>query len=585
MGTIAAMKSPILSCAMVLTLSLGALCAVYADSATWNANPVDNDWNNPANWTPNTVPNGPNDIATFGVSQTTGISLSTSVGLNGMVFNPGASVYTISLTGSINFSGTGTDNNSGVTQNVTCDVARSGDFGVINFTNNATSGESMNYNVKGGPFSDFIGGEIFFYDNSSAGSGVFTTSGGLRSGASGSEIHFYDESTAAHVTLICNSGAPGAAWGAIGFGGKSLTESTVVVNGATTPGGVSALFTCDASLPLLDVTITTNGGLGTEKEFGVASSYLYGPSAERCTFTSNGGSATNTSGGYTEFSNTFDTGDSVLIANGGTNGGNGGLLVLLDSSVVGGRVELFGNGMLVISSHDAPGASVGSLEGDGIVTMGALNLTVGSNSLSTTFSGTLQGDAGSSLTKIGTGILMLTGANTYTGGTTIEGGSLVINNTTGSGTGSGVVQVNAGRLGGRGTITGPVTVGTGSGPGALLAPGRRGGKPDTLIIQNALTFNSDATYYCGLNSRSVRADEVVADGVTIKGAQFSLVGRGGLPLPEGTVLTVINNTSATPISGTFANLPDASTFTIHGNTFQISYEGGDGNDLTLTVVP
>jgi len=128
MGTIAAMKSPILSCAMVLTLSLGALCAVYADSATWNANPVDNDWNNPANWTPNTVPNGPNDIATFGVSQTTGISLSTSVGLNGMVFNPGASVYTISLTGSINFSGTGTDNNSGVTQNVTCDVARSGDF-------------------------------------------------------------------------------------------------------------------------------------------------------------------------------------------------------------------------------------------------------------------------------------------------------------------------------------------------------------------------------------------------------------------------------------------------------------------------
>jgi len=68
MGTIAAMKSPILSCAMVLTLSLGALCAVYADSATWNANPVDNDWNNPANWTPNTVPNGPNDIATFGVS-------------------------------------------------------------------------------------------------------------------------------------------------------------------------------------------------------------------------------------------------------------------------------------------------------------------------------------------------------------------------------------------------------------------------------------------------------------------------------------------------------------------------------------
>ena len=571
---------------LLILISLAFVLHARAGSATWNLNPASNDWNTAANWTPATVPNMPADTATFGVSNKKSISTSAGFGLNGMVFNPGASAYTISTSDFIDISGTGIVNNSGVTQNIIAAIDTFGDFGDISFTNNATSGESVNYDVKGGPFSDFIGGEITFYDNSSAGSGdVFTTSGGLRSGASGSEVNFEDDSTAAGVTFICNSGAPGAAWGAIGFFGKSLTESTVVVNGATTPGGVSALFTCDASLPLLDVTIATNGGLGTEKEFGVASSYLYGPSAERCTFTSNGGSATNTSGGYTEFSNTFDTGDSVLIANGGTNGGNGGLLVLLDSSVVGGRVELFGNGMLVISSHDAPGASVGSLEGDGIVTMGALNLTVGSNSLSTTFSGTLQGDAGSSLTKIGTSTLELTGANIYTGGTTIEGGKLVINNTTGSGTGTGPVLVNAGRLNGRGTIAGPVTIGTGSGPGATLGPGRRGGKPDMLTIQSALTFNSDATYNCGLNTSSVRADQVIANSVTINGAQFSLLSRGGLTLPLGTVLIVINNTGATPIAGTFVNLPDGSMFITHGNRFQASYEGGDGNDLTLTVVP
>ena len=81
------------------------------------------------------------------------------------------------------------------------------------------------------------------------------------------------------------------------------------------------------------------------------------------------------------------------------------------------------------------------------------------------------------------------------------------------------------------------------------------------------------------------ADEGVANGVTINSAQFSLVGRGGVPLPAGTILTVIHNTPAGPIAGTFANLPDGSTFTTHGNTFQVSYEGGDGNDLTLTVVP
>ena len=77
----------------------------------------------------------------------------------------------------------------------------------------------------------------------------------------------------------------------------------------------------------------------------------------------------------------------------------------------------------------------------------------------------------------------------------------------------------------------------------------------------------------------------MANGVTVNNAHFSLLSRGGLTLQSGTVLTVINNTAATPIAGTFANLPDGSTFTTHGNTFQANYEGGDGNDLTLTVVP
>jgi autotransporter-associated beta strand protein len=570
---------------LIPILLLTAAASAHAGSATWNLNPTSGDWNIAANWTPATVPNMPADTASFGLSNRTSISTSASFGLNGMVFNPGASAYTISTTDFITISGTGIVNNSGVTQNIIAAVDKSfGDYGIIYFTNNATSGESVNYDVKGGPRDDFIGGQITFYDNSSADGGVFTTSGGLRLGASGSEIHFYDESTAAHVTLICNSGAPGAAWGAIGFGGKSLTESTVAVNGATTYFGVSALFTCDASLPLVDVTITTNGNLGTEKEFGVASSYLYGPSAQGCTFTSNGGSATGTSGGYTEFSNTFDTGDSVLIANGGTNGGNGGVLVLLDSSVVRGRVELFGNGMLVISSHDAPGASVGSLEGDGIVTMGALNLAVGSNSLSTTFSGTLQGDAGSSLTKVGTGTLTLSGANTYTGGTTISNGALFVKTKPDSGTGSGKVAANTGTLGGTGTIGGAVTVGKGNGSGAFLSPGTNG--IGTLTLKDTLTFKLDGTYQFEVNSNNVKADKVIVKGVTIRsGAQFSLTDRGSGILTTGTTFTAIRNTAETPFSGAFANLLEGSTITVGSNTFQANYEGGDGNDLTLTVVP
>jgi hypothetical protein len=48
---------------------------------------------------------------------------------------------------------------------------------------------------------------------------------------------------------------------------------------------------------------------------------------------------------------------------------------------------------------------------------------------------------------------------------------------------------------------------------------------------------------------------------------------------------VITNTSATAISGTFVTLPDGGVITFGGNNFQANYEGGDGNDLTLTVVP
>jgi len=53
----------------------------------------------------------------------------------------------------------------------------------------------------------------------------------------------------------------------------------------------------------------------------------------------------------------------------------------------------------------------------------------------------------------------------------------------------------------------------------------------------------------------------------------------------GTVLTVISMPSANPIRGAFGNLPDGAIVTVNGNNLQAIYSGGDGNDLTLTVVP
>ncbi|MEO5754062.1 MAG: autotransporter-associated beta strand repeat-containing protein [Chthoniobacterales bacterium] len=198
----------------------------------------------------------------------------------------------------------------------------------------------------------------------------------------------------------------------------------------------------------------------------------------------------------------------------------------------------------------------------------------------------IQDSGDGSITKTGAGTLKLGGNNSYHGGTRVRAGGLAIHNRDGSATGGGLVQVDAGILAGDGIISGAVTIGTGKGEGALLAPSQGAGRPTILTLQSSLTLKADASYRYRLNLKKTKSDLVVANGVTIEsGAQFNFqsVGRGRVR--AGKVATVLANTAATPIAGTFANLPEGSTLEAGGNTLQVSYHGGDGNDLTLTVVP
>ena len=99
-----------------------------------------------------------------------------------------------------------------------------------------------------------------------------------------------------------------------------------------------------------------------------------------------------------------------------------------------------------------------------------------------------------------------------------------------------------------------------------------------------MTLSSRATYLVDLKSTTATADKVTALGVTIQnGARITIGDLGTTSLPSGTILTVISDTAATPIAGTFSTLPDNSTVIVGSNTYRVSYEGGDGNDLTLTV--
>jgi fibronectin-binding autotransporter adhesin len=217
-----------------------------------------------------------------------------------------------------------------------------------------------------------------------------------------------------------------------------------------------------------------------------------------------------------------------------------------------------------------------------VVTLGANNLTVGANKLSTAFSGVISGTG--SLTKIGSGTLTLRGANTYTGKTLVRQGKLTIQDRTGSlMVIKGSITVDGGTFGGSGLVGGAVAVGSVSGRPSVLEPNLiRGGN---FIIQKSLIFNPAATCDIDVNSDHGQYSSVWADSVTIsEGAQFTITDVGNSSF--GPVnLIMINNTGSLPIAGEFSNLPEGGSITVGQNTFYATYHGGDGNDLLLTTVP
>jgi autotransporter-associated beta strand protein len=620
---------------LLSAMSLLPCSAARAGSATWNLNPATGDWNTAANWTPMTVPNGPSDVATFAASNAPGVTLSAaSTEVAEIVFNPGASAFNITVpaltqgSAVLTVSGVGLVNNSSATQNFTLGSATSGGVGTLDFENTATAGTNAVYTAWGahgfgaspsvGNFHqnstadsatfiaqgatkglDVDGGGFGFVDNSTAGDANFTINGAYAAGGSGGGVGFNDFSTAGNAAFVLNPGTTGD----LAAGGMDFRENATAGNGVFILNGAT---TCCTETEI-DFTDTASAGdglftvMGGQQSNGLGGMLFFNgftftgliTTAGNATITNEGGIAAGTQGGLTTLSTSSTAGQALITANGGENGGGPGSIDFFNDSDGGqAQIEVYGDGNLDISSHFTPGVTIGSLAGDGFVFLGSNNLTVGSNNLSSTFSGILQENGGivhgrdGSLTKIGTATLTLSGASSYTGGTTVSGGTLRVKNTSGSATGTGAVSVNAGTLGGSGIIAGAVTLGAGGGTGAVLQPSKGESKPTTLTIQSALTFQSDSTYVWKLNTRKGRADQVIANGVTINsGASFNLRGQAQGTLTQGLVFTVIKNTGATPIAGTFNNLPDGAIVSVNGNNLQASYEGGDGNDLTLTVVP
>lgn len=142
-------------------------------------------------------------------------------------------------------------------------------------------------------------------------------------------------------------------------------------------------------------------------------------------------------------------------------------------------------GFVDISPLEAPEISIGSISGEGVISLGSKTLVLGALGYDDSINGVIQDDpaASGSLVKVGAGTLTLSADNTYDGATVIAGGTLIVN---GSIANSAVTVSGNAKLGGIGTV-GTTTVNA----GGTIAPGR---SPGTLTVNGDIIFASGSIY-------------------------------------------------------------------------------------------
>jgi len=269
-----------------------------------------------------------------------------------------------------------------------------------------------------------------------------------------------------------------------------------------------------------------------------------------------------------------------------TSAANYSLTFLGNSTAIGGQANFLNAGKVSLSNTTLFSGAVsfnnaGSLDLQGIVTASgtltvqrpvsvpaplSLNLSSASNLISGAMSGT------SVITLGGTGNLVLS-ANSplFSGNFQVNTGSLQVsafyNNAT--------VNLGGGTLKGTGQVFNVIGV-TGS-----LAPGSSLG---TLTVGSQLTLASGNTFVTQINGANVGSfgQVSVTSGVTsLGGSTLSITSATGLA--AGQQITIINNGNTVPINGQFKGLVEGASITVGNTVFTISYKGGTGNDVVLTV--
>ena len=450
--------------------------AVHAQDATWLLNPGTS-FNTGTHWSTGTVPTG---TATFGASNTTSLTFASPTTVGSMLFGAGAPAYSFALSGnSLEFTGAGIVNGSSNAPTFNLDNS-------LTFSNSSTAGNAR-FNVTSS-------GTLNFFDSSSASRATIDNVGGL--------LNFDETATAGNAVITNSAGA-----------------TMCFCNNAT--AGNATIVNTGASTTLEFFVLTSAGTATITNSAGASTIFADSSTAANATITVNSSSSA-------IFRNNSTAENATIITN------SGGAVAFQDDSS-GGAARFITNagGLVDFSALTAP-TTAGSIEGAGDYELGANQLTVGSNNLSTTVSGNISGSGGS-LVKTGLGTLTLSGANSYDGATTVNGGRLAVN---GSITSS-VTVGSAGNLGGTGTITGSVT------NNGTLAPGNSIG---TLTITGNYTQAASGVYQVEINAAG-QNDRVNSTGTATLGGTVNVLAQPGV-YTRNTSYTILN--AAGGVVGTYS---------------------------------
>lgn len=371
--------------------------------------------------------------------------------------------------------------------------------------------------------------------------------------------------------------------GANTYSGATQIESGVLqigAHGATGKLG-SGPVTNDAKLRFHrsdDALVVANsiGGSGAV-EFGVLSGGIL--SAETTlsganTFT--GGVTVNSGGVRITRSDALGTGAKTLTM---TNGTNGNSRLILDGS--GGNISLPAALSIVASNTNITFPSIINEAGDNTIA-GNFSLTNGGGSTRVRVDSgtlTLSGQitpavSGRTLQLDGPGSGSLTGALKNAASTVglekFGAGTWVL-----SGTGhtyTGATTILAGKLALAGSIASSVTASAGT-----FAP------HGSAATSGGVSIAADGRLELRINGPTLGAqyDQLSVGGALTLAGNLDIVAGPGLA--AGTTFLVVNKTSSGAATGIFFGKPQGSVFTASGYEWIISYTGGDGNDIALSI--